>query len=119
MAYIYPCDCHPDCPYPWKPCPECKPITEVDMDTKSARKVMKKFDLYRQYDVFQPWLEENGFTREDLPLTATTELGEDLILDAYEQDGELIWRTKALQPNDWLRVHCYHPDGSIEEYYER
>lgn len=87
--------------------------------SSSTKEVAKKFDLYNQYAVYQPWLEENGFTLQDLPLSAKTECGEDVIVDAYYEEDELIWKISTVQSNGWLRINCYHPDGTVEEMYER
>lgn len=85
----------------------------------STKEVAKKFDLYGQYAVYQPWLEENGFTLEDLPLTAKTECNEDVIVDAYYEGDELIWKITTIQSNGWLRTNYYHSDGTVEETFER
>ena len=86
---------------------------------KSTREVTKMFDLGRQYDVFEPWLKENGFSIEDLPLTAKTELGEDVIVEAWrDDDGKLVWKISTLQKNRWYRVNVYYDDGTVEELYE-
>ena len=87
------------------------------MDTNE---VIKKYDLAFQYGVFEPWLKENGFTIEDLPLTATTELGEEVVIECeWNEDlHERVWKTSVLQQNGWLRVKRYYADHTIEETYE-
>lgn len=86
----------------------------------STEKVSRKYDLYCQYDVYMPWLVENGFALKDLPLTAKTECGEDVVVDAYYNDSkQLIWKISTIQSNGWVRVHHYHPDGAVEEYFEK
>ena len=86
----------------------------------STTNVAKKFDLHGQYHVFQPWLEENGFSLEDLPLTAKTEDGETVIVEAYyNEEKELIWKISTCQDNGWIRVNHYHPDGTVEESFEK
>lgn len=82
--------------------------------------VRKKFDLYRQYDVYEPWLKENGFTLNDLPLSAKTDCGEDVIIEAErDDDGNIIWKISTFQDNGWLRINRYHNDGTVEESYEK
>ena len=82
--------------------------------------VAKKFDLHRQYDVFGKWLEENGFTLEDLPLTATTETRESVMIWAYTHPEEgLVWQISTLQENGVIRINHYYKDGTVEELYER
>ena len=86
----------------------------------STKDVAKKFDLCRQYDVYGPWLKENGFKLEDLPLTTTTETGEDVIIMAQlDNDGEIVWKISTLQDNGWIRINYYHKDGTVEEMFER
>lgn len=84
---------------------------------ESTTKVKRMFDLCRQYDVYEPWLKENGFTLQDLPLTAKTEDGEDVIVEALEQDGEVVWKITTVQSNNWLRTNYYYEDGTVEELY--
>lgn len=86
----------------------------------NTNEVAKKYDLCGQYNVYMPWLEENGFTLQDLPLTAKTDCGEDVIVDAYYNDEkELIWKISTVQDNGWIKILHYHPDGTVEETYER
>jgi hypothetical protein len=85
----------------------------------STREIKRRFDLCRQYDVFEPWLFECGFSWEDLPLTAKTETGEDVIVDAFSQDDKIVWQISTLQGNGWIRVNLYYEDGTVEELYER
>ena len=87
----------------------------------STKEVKKMFDLCRQYDVFEPWLKENGYTIEDLPLAAKNEDGESVIIESGGTDerGKVIWRISTLQSNRWMRVNYYYYDGYIEETYER
>jgi len=84
-----------------------------------TKDVMKKFDLCRQYDVFEVWLKECGFSIDDLPLSAKTETGEDVIVEATrDDDGKIVWKISTMQKNDWIRVNYYYDDGLVEELYE-
>lgn len=92
-------------------------IKKVDVSTTEVR---KKFDFSRQYDVFEKWLEENGKTLEDLPLSAVDEDGNDVIVNAYTTKEEgIVWRISTIQKNNWIRVDIYYSDGTVEEFYER
>lgn len=86
---------------------------------KSTTEITRLFDLGRQYDVFEPWLKENGRSIEDLPLSAETEDGEYVIVEAFEQDGDIVWHISTVQSNNWVRINNYYRDGTVEEYYER
>ena len=77
------------------------------------------YDLARQYDVFEPWLNENGITKEDLPVTAKTDFGTTVIVDAEECLDGTVWKITTPQGNGWNRIHYYHKDGTVEELYER
>lgn len=87
----------------------------------STESVMRLFDLGRQYDVYQPWLEANGFTIDDLPLSASTEDGERCLVEAIKDGdtGDIIWKISTFQKNGWTRIHFYYKDGSVEETYEK
>lgn len=91
------------------------------MGSKSSGEVKRMFDLGRQYDVFEPWLKENGFEVTDLPLTAEMEDSKEfVIVDAYhDENGDLVWRTTTAQDNGWLRTNIYYKDGATEELYEK
>lgn len=87
----------------------------------STESVTRLFDFGRQYDAYLPWLEANGFTVSDLPLAATTEGGENCLVEAFvdEETGDLIWKISTFQSNGWTRVNFYYKDGSVEETYEK
>lgn len=86
---------------------------------KSTTEVKKLYDLCGQYAVFEPWLKENGYTLKDLPLTAQTEDGEDVIVEAYTQDGEIVWMISTMQNNGWMCIKRYYIDGTVEESFSR
>ena len=87
----------------------------------STTDVKKKFDLHHQYDVFLPWLHENGVSMRDLPVTAQTETGETVIVEVNgrDDDGHWIWRISTLQENGWIRVNNYYYDGTVDEMFEK
>lgn len=87
---------------------------------KSTTEIKKMYDLGFQYDVFEPWLKANGFELENLPLTAETEDGENVIVEAYrDENGELVWKISTLQDNGWMRINIYYSDHTVEELYKR
>ena len=85
----------------------------------STENIKRKFDLCRQYDVFEPWLKECGYSWNDLPLTAKTESGEDVIVDAFTQDEKIVWHIATLQDNGWIRINLYYEDGTVEELFDK
>lgn len=87
----------------------------------STNEVKKMYDLCRQYDVFKPWLTENGYAIEDLPLAAENEDGEAVILQIAGTDerGDPIFEMTTAQSNGWLRINYYYRDGTVEETYKR
>ena len=89
----------------------------------STKEVKRMFDLCRQYDVYEPWLKDNGFSLEDLPLVAENETGERVIIEAErDENGNPIWKISTLQEgnkyHNWIRVNYYYEDGTVEELYE-
>lgn len=87
----------------------------------STNDVRKKYDLYGQYDVYLPWLHENGLSMRDLPVTAKTETGEIVFIEVNgrDDDGHWIWKISTLQGNGVFLVNYYYYDGTVEELYER
>lgn len=87
----------------------------------STTAVRKKYDLYRQYDVFLPWLHENGLSMKELPVAAKTETGEIILVEVNgrDDDGHWIWKISTLQSNGVFLVNYYYYDGTVEETYER
>lgn len=51
----------------------------------------------------------------DLPATAVNENGDNVIIDYV--DG--CYKVATLQKNGWCKTNIFHPDGTIEELYER
>lgn len=51
----------------------------------------------------------------DLPATAVNEDGDNVIIDCIDD----CYRVTTLQKNEWYRTNIYHPDGTIEELYDR
>ena len=86
---------------------------------KSTKEIKQELNISLAYSVFEPWLKANGFTIEDLPLTATNEDGEEVIIEAYKDDDGTVWKISTLQSNGWTRINHYHKDGTIEELYSR
>lgn len=73
------------------------------------------------YNDFLKLIEEGGYTIKDLPLTAENDAGELVILSVvgFDNDDNPIWRTETLQENEYVRINIYHPDGTVEEMYEK
>ena len=88
-------------------------------NANSTTDVLKLYDLNRQYDVYEPWLKENGFSLKDLPLAAVTADGENCLVDVCNDDGEIVWKISTFQKNGWTRINYYYRDGSTEEMYEK
>ena len=87
---------------------------------KSTAEIKKELGYNHTWQVFEPWLKANRFTVEDLPLTATNEDGETVIIEvAGKQDGKFIWKVSTLQSNNWIRINVYYPNGDVDELYER
>ena len=88
---------------------------------KSTSEIRKMYDWGCEYDVIGPWLKENGFTPADLPLLATNEDGEEVIVEAYgtDENGDIIWQLTTMQKNNWLRINVYYKDGTVEALYEK
>lgn len=81
---------------------------------------VKVFDTGRQYDVYEPWLRENGKTLEDLPLVGKNDVGENVIVSAKKDtDGAVIWITCTAQKNGWVRINRYFKNGTVEEEYQK
>lgn len=51
----------------------------------------------------------------DLPATAVNEDGDNVIIDCADD----CYRVTTLQKNGWYRTNIFHPDGTIEELYDR
>lgn len=51
----------------------------------------------------------------DLPATAVNEDGDNVIIDCIDD----CYRVTTLQKNGWYRTNIFHPDGTIEELYDR
>lgn len=51
----------------------------------------------------------------DLPATTVNEDGENVIINCVDD----CYRVTTLQKNGWYRTNIYHPDGTIEELYDR
>ena len=87
----------------------------------STDQIRKMYDWGREYDVIGPWLEENGFGPSDLPMVATNEDGESVIVEVYgtDENGNIIWQLTTSQKNGWLRIDVYYKDGTVEELYKR
>lgn len=54
-----------------------------------------------------------------LPLSATNEYGNNVIVSSGGGDGGHFYRLDTLQDNGWIRVNEYYEDGTITEIYER
>lgn len=87
----------------------------------STNEIKKKYGLCVQYSIYEPWLKENGFNIENLPLAAKTEDGEDVIIEngGFDDDGNIIWRISTFQTNGWTAIREYYKDGTITETFER
>lgn len=70
------------------------------------------------HEIFEQLLEEGGFTIDNLPLTANNADDEDVIIEKYVDNGEIVWKTTTFQQNDRVRTNIYHSDGTIEELYD-
>lgn len=73
------------------------------------------------YNIFEPWLKQNGYTVTDLPLTAEWYTGEPVIVEVTGKDesGNWIWKLSTAQDNGWMRITYYYADGTVEELYEQ
>ena len=88
----------------------------------STKEIMKLYGYSKQYDTIEPWLKENGYTINDLPLTAMAETGEDVIIEHDGLDADenaIVWKLTYLQENGWARVNHLYKDGTVEESYHR
>lgn len=54
-----------------------------------------------------------------LPLGATNEEGEFVILEAGTRDGERYFRLTTAQHNGWCRINYVYEDGTVEELFEK
>ena len=72
-----------------------------------------------KYNDFNTLLKENDFTINDLPLSSINENNENVIVELEKINDEIVWKTSVIQENNWIRVHRYYKDNSIEETYER
>lgn len=87
----------------------------------STTEVRKKYDLGSQYSVIEPWLKENGKSVEDLPLTAKTDDGQDVIVEfgGLDEDGNNIYQLTYLQDNGWARINRLYADFTVEESFSK
>ena len=54
-----------------------------------------------------------------LPLDATNEEGEFVIIEAGTRDGERYFRLTTAQHNGWCRINYVYEDGTVEELFEK
>ena len=54
-----------------------------------------------------------------LPIDATNENGEFVIIEAGSQDSNRYFRLTTAQNNGWCRINYFYEDGSYEELYEK
>lgn len=54
-----------------------------------------------------------------LPISATNEKGENVIVSEGEAGGVHYYETQTFQSNDWVRTNTYYADGTIDESYDK
>ena len=54
-----------------------------------------------------------------LPIDATNDEGEFVIIEAGTRDGERYFRLTTAQHNGWCRINYVYEDGTVEELFEK
>ena len=68
------------------------------------------------YNELKKLVEESG---KELPLSATNENGENVIIENDYIDGEHAFKLTTAQHNNWCRINIFYQDGNVDEIYER
>ena len=67
------------------------------------------------YNEIKTLVEESG---KELPLSATNENGENVIIENDYIDGEHAFRLTTAQHNNWCRINTFYQDGTVDEMFE-
>lgn len=92
---------------------------ESTMTKVSTIEIMEQYELFDMYDILSKWIEVNGYTIANLPLTAENEDGEPVIIEARDFGEGPVFMVSTAQENGWMRINYYHADGTVEETYKR
>lgn len=107
---IWPCDKYPECPHPYQPCSECKPIEEIEVasfEPDYPEEIMDKLEVTCSFDYLEVFTKDHP-----APWTGYNQKGDVVIVEHSRDPIGEFYRVETFTSDDYVSIDVYRPDGS-------